>query len=99
MCQLDRHNNRRRLEGFYLPHYEGPRLPLKNSLLDGESVLDVDPQHKGRVNLILSSDGVLILVISIENPAILVFGCLGIDDQNVVTRTLNKRYGAYRPIY
>jgi len=42
--QLDRHNNYRQLEGFYFPHYEDPRLPLKNSLVDGELVLDVDPQ-------------------------------------------------------
>ena len=42
--QLDRHNNYHQLEGFYFPHHEDPRLPLKNSLIDGELVVDVDPQ-------------------------------------------------------
>ena len=46
MYQLDRHNNYHRLEGFYFPHHEDPRVPLKNSLVDGELVLDVDPQTK-----------------------------------------------------
>ena len=42
--QLDRHNNYYQLDGFYFPHHEDPRLPLKNSLVDGELVVDVDPQ-------------------------------------------------------
>lgn len=44
--QLDRHNNYYQIEGFYFPHHGDPRLPLKNSLVDGELVLDVDPQTK-----------------------------------------------------
>lgn len=44
--QLDRHNNYHKLEGFYFPHHEDPRLPLKNTLVDGELVVDVDPQTK-----------------------------------------------------
>jgi len=44
--QLDRHNNYHKLEGFYFPRHEDPRLPLQNSLIDGELVLDVDPQTK-----------------------------------------------------
>ena len=42
--QLDRHNNYYKLDGLYFPHHEDPRVPLKNSLVDGELVLDVDPQ-------------------------------------------------------
>ena len=44
--QLDRHNNYYLIEGLYFPRLEDPRLPLKNSLIDGELVLDVDPQTK-----------------------------------------------------
>jgi len=46
LYQLDRHNNYYQLDGFYFPHHEIPRLPLKNSVIDGELVLDVDPQTK-----------------------------------------------------
>ncbi|KAF9789900.1 mRNA capping enzyme [Thelephora terrestris] len=65
---LDRHNNYYQIEGFYFPHHEDPRLPLKNSLVDGELVLD-------------------------ETLRYLCFDCLVIDDQNVMRRTLDKRYG------
>ncbi|KAF9645289.1 mRNA capping enzyme, alpha subunit [Thelephora ganbajun] len=72
---LDRHNNYYQLDGFYFPHYEDPRVPLKNSLIDGELVLDVDPQTRQ------------------ETLRYLCFDCLVIDDQNVMTRPLDKRYG------
>lgn len=44
--QLDRHNDYHQLEGLYFPHHDDPRLPLKNTLIDGELVLDVDPQSR-----------------------------------------------------
>ena len=44
--QLDRHNNFYQLDGFFFPHYKDPRLPLKSSLIDGELVVEVDPQTK-----------------------------------------------------
>jgi hypothetical protein len=45
-------NNHHQLEGLYFksPHHEDPRVPLKNSLVDGELVLDVDPQTKKAKN-------------------------------------------------
>ena len=74
MYQLDRHNNYHRLEGFYFPHHEDPRVPLKNSLVDGELVLDVDPQTKKVREPLLSLPGSLTLnVISIGNFAVSVF--------------------------
>ncbi|KAF4614655.1 hypothetical protein D9613_002626 [Agrocybe pediades] len=48
---IDRHNTYRQIEGIYFPHHENPMLPLKDSLIDGELVIDVDPrtkQHKLR---------------------------------------------------
>jgi len=44
--QLDRHNNFYRLEGLFFPHHNDPRLPLKSSLIDGELVVEVDPQTR-----------------------------------------------------
>jgi hypothetical protein len=46
----DRHNNHHRLEGLYFPHHEDLRVPLKNSLVDGELVLDIDPQTEKAKN-------------------------------------------------
>ena len=48
MCgaQIDRHNAYRQLSGLYFPHHEDPRMPLKNSIVDGELVIDVDPRTK-----------------------------------------------------
>lgn len=40
---IDRHNTYREIEGFCFPHHEDPRRNLKNSLIDGELVMDVDP--------------------------------------------------------
>lgn len=81
---IDRHNNYRQVDGFFFPHHEHPKMPLRNSIIDGELVLDVDPRTKR------------------ETLNFLCFDCLVIDDQNVMTRWLDKRYGRlkewfYRP--
>ncbi len=44
--QIDRHNTYRQLTGLYFPHHEDPRMPLRNTLVDGELVIDVDPRTK-----------------------------------------------------
>ena len=44
--QIDRHNSYRQLNGLYFPHHEDPRMPLRNSLVDGELVVDVDPHTR-----------------------------------------------------
>ena len=41
--QIDRHNTYREITGLFFPHHEDPRMPLRNSLVDGELVIDVDP--------------------------------------------------------
>ncbi|EAU88637.1 mRNA guanylyltransferase [Coprinopsis cinerea okayama7 len=72
---IDRHNTYRQILGFVFPHHENPRNLLRNTLIDGELVLDVDPVTKK------------------ETMCFLAFDCLVIDDQNVMTKTLDKRYG------
>lgn len=72
---IDRHNTYRQLVGLFFPHHENPMMPLKNTLVDGELVIDVDPNTKR------------------ETMRFLAFDCLVIDDQNVMSRTLDKRYG------
>ncbi|KAF8912102.1 mRNA capping enzyme [Gymnopilus junonius] len=72
---IDRHNTYREITGIYFPHHENPMMPLRNSLIDGELVIDVDPRTRQ------------------ENLRFLAFDCLVIDDQNVMQRPLDKRYG------
>ncbi|KAG9096746.1 hypothetical protein FRC06_008367 [Ceratobasidium sp. 370] len=43
---IDRKNNYRQQEGLFFPHYTDPRRALGNTLLDGELVVDYDPQTK-----------------------------------------------------
>ncbi|TFK63235.1 mRNA capping enzyme, alpha subunit [Pluteus cervinus] len=72
---IDRHNEYRQLSGLFFPHHENPRKPLRNSIIDGELVIDVDPRTKT------------------ESMRYLAFDCLVVDDQNVMSRPLDKRYG------
>ncbi|RDX56478.1 mRNA capping enzyme, alpha subunit [Lentinus brumalis] len=72
---IDRHNTYRALTGLYFPHHEDPRMPLRNTLVDGELVIDVDPRTKQ------------------ETLRYLAFDCLVVDDQCVMSRPLDKRYG------
>ncbi|KAF8809031.1 mRNA guanylyltransferase [Phlegmacium glaucopus] len=72
---IDRHNTYREILGLYFPHHENPMMPLRNSLVDGELVIDVDPRTRQ------------------EKTRFLAFDCLVIDDQNVMARSLDKRYG------
>lgn len=44
--QIDRHNNYYQQDGLYFPHYEQLRMPLRNTLIDGELVVDIDPVTK-----------------------------------------------------
>jgi hypothetical protein len=44
--QIDRHNSYRQLTGLCFPHHENPKEPLRNTLVDGELVFDVDPRTK-----------------------------------------------------
>ncbi|KAJ3509294.1 hypothetical protein NLJ89_g5292 [Agrocybe chaxingu] len=72
---IDRHNTYRQLSGLFFPHHENPVHPLRNTLVDGELVIDVDPRTKR------------------EQMRFLAFDCLVIDDQPVMQRPLDKRYG------
>ncbi|CAA7270917.1 unnamed protein product [Cyclocybe aegerita] len=72
---IDRHNTYRQLSGLFFPHHENPVHPLRNTLVDGELVIDVDPRTKH------------------EQMRFLAFDCLVIDDQPVMKRSLDKRYG------
>ncbi len=42
----DRNNTYYQQDGMFFPHYEDPRMPLRNTLLDGELVVDTDPHTK-----------------------------------------------------
>ena len=44
--KIDRHNQYRVVQGFFFPHHENPRMPLRSTILDGELVIDVDPRTK-----------------------------------------------------
>ncbi|KAG5649639.1 hypothetical protein H0H81_002738 [Sphagnurus paluster] len=72
---IDRHNTYHELTGIFFPHHENPRNPLRNTLVDGELVRDIDPKTK------------------VATLRLLAFDCLVVDDQNVMSRPLDKRYG------
>ncbi|KAJ4487738.1 mRNA guanylyltransferase [Lentinula aciculospora] len=72
---IDRHNTYREVIGLFFPHHENPMNSLRNTLVDGELVIDVDPRTRR------------------ETTCFLVFDCLVVDDQNVMSRPLDKRYG------
>ncbi|KAK1216369.1 Dcp1p-Dcp2p decapping enzyme complex alpha subunit [Marasmius sp. AFHP31] len=72
---IDRHNTYRELTGLFFPHHENPMNPLRNTMIDGELVIDTDPRTQR------------------ETLRYLVFDCLLVDDQNVMKRPLDKRYG------
>ncbi|KAF9052172.1 mRNA guanylyltransferase [Rhodocollybia butyracea] len=72
---IDRHNTYRELVGLFFPHHENPMIPLRNTIVDCELVIDIDPRTRR------------------ETPRLLVFDCLVVDNQNVMSRTLDKRYG------
>ncbi|THH07292.1 hypothetical protein EW145_g3477 [Phellinidium pouzarii] len=63
--KIDRHNQYHSLSGFYFPHHDNPRMPLRSTILDGE----------------------------LDTLRLLMFDCLVVDNQNVMSRTLDKRYG------
>ncbi|KAJ7284066.1 mRNA capping enzyme [Mycena rebaudengoi] len=72
---IDRHNRYRMLKGLFFPHPENAQMPLLNTLVDGELVLDVDPETK------------------LVTLRFLAFDCLVANDQNIMSRPLDKRYG------
>ncbi|KAJ3995452.1 mRNA guanylyltransferase [Lentinula boryana] len=72
---IDRHNTYREMNGLFFPHHETPLNPLRNTLIDGELVIDVDPKTRREITRLL------------------VFDCLVVDEQNVMSRPLDKRYG------
>ncbi|KAH8117391.1 mRNA capping enzyme, alpha subunit [Phellopilus nigrolimitatus] len=72
---IDRHNQYRLLNGFFFPHHENPRVPLRSTIVDGELVIDTDPRTRQ------------------DTLRLLAFDCLVVDNQNVMSRTLDKRYG------
>ncbi|KAF5386963.1 hypothetical protein D9615_001556 [Tricholomella constricta] len=72
---IDRHNTYHQLTGIFFPHHENPLRPLRNTLIDAELVLDVDPRTKQETLRLLAFDGLVV------------------DDQNVMSRPLDKRYG------
>ncbi|KAJ7273290.1 mRNA capping enzyme, catalytic domain-containing protein [Mycena rebaudengoi] len=72
---IDRKNSYRELQGLFFPHHENPQLPLQNTLVDGELILDVDP-HTNH-----------------ETLRFLAFDCLVVNNTNIMSRPLDKRYG------
>lgn len=81
---IDRHNCYRELSGLVFPHHATPSELLRNTIVDGELVIDVDPRTRQ------------------ETHRLLAFDCLVVDNENVMSKPLEKRYGRlkdwfYRP--
>ncbi|KAG6817791.1 hypothetical protein H0H87_003199 [Tephrocybe sp. NHM501043] len=72
---IDRHNTYHMLSGIFFPHHENPMVALRDTLIDGELVIDVDPRTKE------------------QSLRFLAFDCLVVDEANVMSRPLDKRYG------
>ncbi|KAJ7741583.1 mRNA capping enzyme, catalytic domain-containing protein [Mycena maculata] len=72
---IDRKNEYYQLQGLFFPHHENPKMPLQNTIVDGELVFDVDPRT------------------SHQTLRFLAFDCLVINNQNIMSRPLDKRYG------
>ncbi|GAW01349.1 mRNA capping enzyme [Lentinula edodes] len=53
---IDRHNTYRELTGLFFPHHESPLNPLRNTLVDGELVIDVDPRTRREITRFLVFD-------------------------------------------
>lgn len=67
--------------------------PLMNTLVDGELVIDVDPAtKKAGAAFSISSRRRLIIAMK-ESLRFLAFDCLIADNQNVMSKPLDKRYG------
>ena len=105
-AQIDRHNTYRQLNGLYFPHHEDPRMPLRSSIVDGELVMDIDRRTHQVCVCMLSALSVILnelchrlsayLLIQ-ETLRYLAFDCLVVDDQHVMSRPLDKRYGVRDP--
>ncbi|KPV76283.1 uncharacterized protein RHOBADRAFT_3134, partial [Rhodotorula graminis WP1] len=57
------------------PHQDGPEFNHSNTVLDGEFVIDVDPESGKHI------------------PRLLVFDLLVLDSENLMGKSLQKRYG------
>ncbi|EGO21029.1 hypothetical protein SERLADRAFT_475657 [Serpula lacrymans var. lacrymans S7.9] len=77
---IDRRNIYYELAGFFFPHHADPRGPLKDTLVDGELVIDTDPR-------------------TAKTLRFLAFDCLVVDEQNVMSRPLDKRYGRLKDYF
>lgn len=80
---------------MYFPHHEDPRRPLRNSIIDGELVIDTDSRTKQVCLFIIFIDATErnLTVNSQDTLRYLAFDCLVVDEQNVMSRPLDKRYG------
>lgn len=66
-------------------------MPLRNSIIDGELLIDLDPQtNRVRHKVSYTSNTCSFYQ---ETLRLLAFDCLVVDNQNVMSRTLDKRYG------
>ncbi|KAJ6589319.1 mRNA capping enzyme [Mycena capillaripes] len=61
---IDRKNDYYELQGIFFPHHESPQLPLKNTIVDGELVFDVEPRTNHETMRFLAFD---CLVVDGEN--------------------------------
>jgi len=68
---IDRHNDYRQLTGIFFPHHENPTFPLRNTLIDGELVIDTDP-HTKQVCIIVVSPMYCrqLLIFLVGNPSL-----------------------------
>ena len=100
--QIDRKDAIHQCYWLTFPHQDGPEFNHSNTVLDGEFVIDVDPET-GKVR-----PPVLLLALPLfckhsrpdvpscrsqHIPRLLVFDLLVLDSENLMSKSLQKRYG------
>ena len=59
------------VNGFFFPHHEDPRVPLRNTILDGELLIDQDPRtNRVRGLLLIDLAANLSIVGSLETTCV-----------------------------
>ncbi|KAG8827120.1 Dcp1p-Dcp2p decapping enzyme complex alpha subunit [Serendipita sp. 401] len=78
---IDRKNLYRQQQGgFFFPHHADKTMPMRDCILDGELVIEKDP-NRG------------------EKLCFLVFDALVIDEENIMDKTLDSRYGRLKTYF
>ena len=69
-----------------------PSAMLGNTIVDGELVIDLDPKTQ-QVSATRQRTWLYLTIISQQIPRFLAFDCLVVDNESVMAKSLEKRYG------